>query len=89
MNKPISAGLIGLGAMGAAWRSRCAARGMRRMCSTSAADVAQAFAAQGGTACASPGALGAACDVVVSVVVNAAQTESVLFRRRQAAAPPA
>jgi 3-hydroxyisobutyrate dehydrogenase len=43
------------------------------------ADVAQAFANGGGTACQSLAELGAACDVVVSVVVNAAQTESVLF----------
>lgn len=43
------------------------------------ADVAQAFAHDGGTACASLAELGAACDVVVSVVVNAAQTEDVLF----------
>ena len=42
-------------------------------------DVAQAFARDGGTACNSLAELGAACDVVVSVVVNAAQTESVLF----------
>lgn len=43
------------------------------------AEVAQAFAAEGGVACASPAALAAHCDVVVSVVVNAAQTEAVLF----------
>jgi L-threonate 2-dehydrogenase len=42
-------------------------------------EVAQAFAKDGGTAAASLAALGAACDVVVSVVVNAAQTEAVLF----------
>ncbi|HEY8361142.1 MAG TPA: L-threonate dehydrogenase, partial [Ramlibacter sp.] len=49
-------------------------------------DVAQGFAAGGGTACASPAELGARCDVVVSVVVNAAQTESVLFGEQGAAA---
>jgi 3-hydroxyisobutyrate dehydrogenase len=41
--------------------------------------VAQAFAQDGGTACASVAELAAACDVVVSVVVNAQQTEQVLF----------
>jgi 3-hydroxyisobutyrate dehydrogenase len=41
--------------------------------------VAQAFAKEGGTACASVAELAAACDVVVSVVVNAQQTEDVLF----------
>jgi putative dehydrogenase len=43
------------------------------------ADVASAFVEQGGTAHTSPAALAAACDVVVCVVVNAAQTEAVLF----------
>jgi putative dehydrogenase len=43
------------------------------------AEAAQDFAKDGGHACASLAELGAACDVVVSVVVNAAQTEEVLF----------
>jgi putative dehydrogenase len=42
-------------------------------------DVAQSFARDGGSACATLAELGGACDVVVSVVVNALQTESVLF----------
>jgi len=42
-------------------------------------EAAEAFAAEGGVACASPAELAAHCDVIVSVVVNAAQTESVLF----------
>jgi 3-hydroxyisobutyrate dehydrogenase len=42
-------------------------------------DVAAAFAAEGGVAHDTLASLGAACDVIVSVVVNAAQTESVLF----------
>jgi L-threonate 2-dehydrogenase len=41
--------------------------------------VAQAFATQGGVACGSPAELAQYCDVIVSVVVNAAQTETVLF----------
>jgi 3-hydroxyisobutyrate dehydrogenase len=41
--------------------------------------VAQAFVRDGGKACASLSELAAASDVVVSVVVNAAQTEAVLF----------
>jgi 3-hydroxyisobutyrate dehydrogenase len=41
--------------------------------------VAEAFTHAGGTAHDSLASLGAACDVVVSVVVNAAQTEAVLF----------
>jgi 3-hydroxyisobutyrate dehydrogenase len=42
-------------------------------------DVADKFAKDGGHACKSVAELGEACDVVVSVVVNAAQTEAVLF----------
>jgi 3-hydroxyisobutyrate dehydrogenase len=42
-------------------------------------EVADKFAKDGGHACKSVTELGTACDVVVSVVVNAAQTEAVLF----------
>lgn len=42
-------------------------------------EAARAFAQEGGVACETLAELGARCDVVVSVVVNAAQTESVLF----------
>jgi putative dehydrogenase len=41
--------------------------------------AAQAFAAEGGVACESPAALAGQCQVIISVVVNAAQTETVLF----------
>jgi 3-hydroxyisobutyrate dehydrogenase len=72
-------GLIGLGAMGSGM-----AGSLRRYgCTVHVCDVrfdaAQAFAAQGGVACASPAELAAHCKVIVSVVVNAAQTEAVLF----------
>ena len=72
-------GVVGLGAMGA---------GMAGSLRRSGADVgvcdvrdgvAAAFARQGGTACASVAELAARSDVVVSVVVDAAQTEEVLF----------
>ncbi len=43
------------------------------------AEVSSAFSEHGGTAHTSPAQLAAACDVVVCVVVNAAQTETVLF----------
>jgi len=49
-------------------------------------EVARDFAEAGGTACASPAELAAGCDVVVSVVVNAQQTEAVLFGPDGAAA---
>ncbi len=48
--------------------------------------VAESFAQGGGTACGSVAGLAAACDVVISVVVNAAQTEDVLFGAGGAAA---
>ncbi len=71
--------MIGLGAMGAGMAQSLRRAGHAPHVYDIRCEVAQAFAAQGGTACASPAALGAACDVVVSVVVNAAQTEAVLF----------
>ncbi len=72
-------GVIGLGAMGAGM-----AGSLRRAgCDLHVCDVrdgvAAKFAEQGGKADATSASLAAACDVVVSVVVNAAQTESVLF----------
>jgi len=72
-------GLIGLGAMGG---------GMARSLRRAGHDVhvfdvrreaAAAFAAEGGSAHDSAAALAKACPVVVSVVVNAAQTEALLF----------
>jgi len=43
------------------------------------AEATRAFALEGGVACASPAELATACDVIVSVVVNAQQTEQVLY----------
>jgi 3-hydroxyisobutyrate dehydrogenase-like beta-hydroxyacid dehydrogenase len=42
-------------------------------------EVLAAFAAEGGIACATPAELGAACEVVLTLVVNAQQTEAVLL----------
>ena len=72
-------GVIGLGAMGAGMARSLRRRGYAVQVHDVRSDVAQAFAAEGGVACNSPAELAAQCDVVVSVVVNAAQTESVLF----------
>jgi 3-hydroxyisobutyrate dehydrogenase len=49
-------------------------------------EAAEAFATDGGVACSTSAEVAAACEVVVSVVVNAAQTESVLFGEGGAAA---
>ncbi|PKO40956.1 MAG: 3-hydroxyisobutyrate dehydrogenase [Betaproteobacteria bacterium HGW-Betaproteobacteria-3] len=72
-------GLIGLGAMGNGMAQSLRRAGHAPHVFDVRADVAQAFARDGGTACATLAELGAACQVVVSVVVNAAQTEAVLF----------
>ena len=72
-------GLIGLGAMGAGMAASLRRAGMAPHVFDIRPGVAQAFAQDGGTACASVAELATACDVVVSVVVNAQQTEDVLF----------
>jgi L-threonate 2-dehydrogenase len=72
-------GLIGLGAMGSGMAKSLRRAGHNVHVYDVRDDVAQALAKDGGVACESLAQLGAACDVVISVVVNAAQTESVLF----------
>ena len=72
-------GLIGLGAMGSGMAQSLRRAGHAPFVFDVRSQVAQAFAADGGTACASPAELARQCKVVVCVVVNAAQTESVLF----------
>jgi putative dehydrogenase len=82
MNTPksqSSVGVIGLGAMGGGMAQSVRRAGFVPYVFDVRADVAKVFANDGGTACASLAELGKHCDVVVSVVVNAAQTESVLF----------
>jgi len=71
--------LIGLGAMGAGMAASLRRAGFAPHVFDIRPGVAQAFVKDGGTACASVAELAAACDVVVSVVVNAQQTEQVLF----------
>jgi putative dehydrogenase len=72
-------GVIGLGAMGLGVARSLRRAGFRVHVCDVRAEAAQGFAAEGGLACDSPASIAAACEVVVSVVVNAAQTESVLF----------
>jgi 3-hydroxyisobutyrate dehydrogenase len=72
-------GLIGLGAMGSGMAQSLRRAGHRVHVFDVRRDVAAAFAAEGGVAHDTLASLGTACDVIVSVVVNAAQTESVLF----------
>ncbi|WP_338413604.1 L-threonate dehydrogenase [uncultured Sphaerotilus sp.] len=82
--KPI--GVIGLGAMGHGMASSLRRAGYRVHVCDVRLEAAQAFAADGGVACASPAELAAHCEVLVSVVVNAAQTDAVLFGEHGAAA---
>jgi L-threonate 2-dehydrogenase len=72
-------GLIGLGAMGAGMAQSLRRGAFDLQVFDIRAGVAEAFARDGGKACASAADLAAASDVVVCVVVNAAQTEDVLF----------
>jgi 3-hydroxyisobutyrate dehydrogenase len=84
MNHPI-VGVIGLGSMGGGVaRSLLRAGFPVRVCDVRR-EVALALTASGAVACASPAELGAACDVVILLVVNAEQVETVLFGEHGAA----
>ena len=72
-------GLVGLGAMGRGMAGSLRRAGFDLHVFDVRTEAAEAFAKEGGTACATLAELGSRCEVVVSVVVNAAQTESVLF----------
>lgn len=79
-------GVIGLGAMGVGIARTLRRNGFNVHVCDVRPGVAEAFAREGGVAGADPAALAAACDTLVSVVVNAAQTEAVLFGEGGAAA---
>lgn len=72
-------GLIGLGAMGSGMAGSLRRAKFDLYVLDVRPEVSQQFVKDGGTACSSLKELGSLCDVVVSVVVNAAQTEEVLF----------
>lgn len=79
-------GLIGLGAMGRGMAGSLRRKGHEIHVCDVRADAARTFAAEGGIACASPAEVASHCEVIVSVVVNAEQTEQVLFADGGAAA---
>jgi len=79
-------GVIGLGAMGSGMAASLRRAGHEVHVCDVRHEVARTFAADGGVACATPAELARACPVVISVVVNAAQTEEVLFGKHGAAA---
>ena len=72
-------GLVGLGAMGGGMAASLRRAGHEVHVHDVREEVARAFAAEGGVACASPAEVARACEIVISVVVNAAQIEAVLF----------
>jgi 3-hydroxyisobutyrate dehydrogenase len=80
-------GVVGLGAMGRGMAASLRRAGYAVHVHDVRADAMQAFVADGGgVACASPAELARRCEVIVSVVVNAAQTEQLLFGDHGAAA---
>ena len=79
-------GLVGLGAMGRGMAASLRRGGHRVHVFDLRAEAAREFAAEGGVACADPAAVARACEIVISVVVNAEQTEQVLFGEGGAAA---
>ncbi len=79
LNVGVNVGVIGLGAMGLGMAASLRRAGHVPHVFDVRSEVAQAFAKDGGVACASTADLAKSCNVVVSVVVNAAQTETVLF----------
>lgn len=86
MTTPTQAGLIGLGAMGAGIAATLRRKGYEMHVCDVRPGAAATFAKEGGVACNSPAEVARACDVVISVVVNAQQTEGVLFGEGGAAA---
>ena len=75
----IAIGVIGLGAMGRGMAGSLRRAGYDVHVHDVRAEAASDFVTEGGTACTSPAELAATCEIVVSVVVNATQTEAVLF----------
>ena len=80
------AGLVGLGAMGAGIAAPLRHTGWEMLVCAARPGAAAAFAEQGGVAWDTPAQVAAECELLVSVVVNAEQTEAVLFGEAGAAA---
>lgn len=72
-------GVIGLGAMGQGVARNLMQAGFAVYGCNVRAEILAQFASAGGIACASPAELGAHCAAVIVLVVNAEQTEAVLF----------
>jgi 3-hydroxyisobutyrate dehydrogenase len=78
-------GVIGLGSMGGGVARSLLAKKFETHVYDVRPETVKALVAQGAKAAATPAALGAACGVVVVLVVNAEQTEKVLFGEQGAA----
>jgi L-threonate 2-dehydrogenase len=78
-NSSRSVGLIGLGAMGLGMAGSLRRAGFKVHVFDIRPEAVQAFVTDGGVACASAAEVAVACDTVISVLVNAQQTEQVLF----------
>ena len=76
---PATLGVIGLGSMGFGAALTALRKGVPVCGLDTRAEARERFTAQGGRAMASLAELGASCHAVVVLVVNAAQTEEVLF----------
>jgi L-threonate 2-dehydrogenase len=79
-------GVVGLGAMGSGMAGSLRRHGYQVCACDARPGAAEAFAAEGGIACATPADVAGRCEVIVSVVVDAQQTEVVLFGPNGAAA---
>ena len=76
---PKNIGLIGLGAMGAGMASSLRRAGYNVHVYDIRPEAVSAFTADGGVACDSAESVADACPIVISVLVNADQTEQLLF----------
>lgn len=72
-------GLIGLGAMGRGMAGSLRRAGYQLFVSDVRQEAAMDFVKEGGVACENPAEVAKHCEIIISVVVNAAQTEEVLF----------
>ena len=72
-------GIVGLGSMGFGAAVTALRKGVSTVGLDTRAEARERFTAEGGRSTDSLAALGAQCDAVVVLVVNAAQTEEVLF----------
>ncbi|HYL18661.1 MAG TPA: NAD(P)-binding domain-containing protein, partial [Burkholderiales bacterium] len=81
-----SVGVIGLGSMGLGVARTLVKKGFQVHAFDVRPNVVKAFASEGGIAAANPGEVGANAAVLIVLVVNADQTDEVLFGRNGAVA---